>query len=111
MKKSFDFSLRIIKLYKFLRSKKEFIISNQLLGSGTSIGANIEEAVGGVSKKDFLNKITIAYKEARETSYWIKLLGASGYLDAIQSQSILMDCEELLRILGKIQISSKTDNP
>jgi four helix bundle protein len=110
LKKSFNFSLRIIKLYKFLRSKNEFVISNQLLRSGTSIGANVEEAVGGVSKKDFINKITIAYKEARESSYWIKLLGASGYLNHAQYSSILSDCDELLKILGKIQISSKNDN-
>lgn len=73
--KSYNFALRIVILYKELcENKKEFVLSKQLLRSGTSIGANLEETMGGQSKKDFLAKITIAYKEARETHYWIRLL-------------------------------------
>ncbi|GAB7257032.1 hypothetical protein OBPA_14970 [Polaribacter sp. OB-PA-B3] len=73
--KSYNFAVRIIKLYKHLsQEKKEFVLSKQLLRSGTSIGANIEEAIGGQSRKDFLAKLTIAYKEARESHYWIRLL-------------------------------------
>ncbi len=70
--KSYNFAVRIIKLYKHLsQEKKEFVLSKQLLRSGTSIGANIEEAIGGQSRKDFFAKLTIAYKEARESHYWI----------------------------------------
>ena len=73
-KKSFDFALQIIDLYKVLRKEKEFVISKQLLRSAVSIGANIEEASAGQSRKDFLSKMTIASKEARETRYWLMLL-------------------------------------
>ncbi len=73
--KSYDFAVRIVKLYKHLsQEKKEFVLSKQLLRSGTSIGANVEEAIGGQSRKDFFAKLTIAYKEARESHYWIRLL-------------------------------------
>lgn len=78
--KSFDFALLIIELYKLLISKQEFVISKQLLRSATSIGANIEEASAGVSRKDFLNKMTIASKESRETRYWLNLLDRSKWL-------------------------------
>lgn len=79
--KSFFFSLSIIKVYKLLvQEKKEFLLSKQLLRSGTSIGANIEKAFGGISNRDFLNKIHISYKGARETKYWIRLLAKSEYL-------------------------------
>lgn len=106
--KSYAFALRIIKLYKFLiESKKEYVISKQILRSGTSIGANIEEAIGGRTKKDFVNKIFIAYKEARETHYWIRLLRDSGYLKSKEADSILVDCEELIKITGKIISTSR----
>lgn len=72
--KSFCFALRIIKLYKYLKdNKNEYVLSKQLLRSGTSIGANIDESIGGQSKNDFVSKISVAYKEARETLYWLKL--------------------------------------
>jgi four helix bundle protein len=107
--KSFDFALRIINLYKYLiEEKKEFILSKQILRSGTSIGANIEEGQGGQTKKDFHLKMTIAYKEARETLYWLKLLTIAKYIDIKQSDSLITDCEELLRIIGKIQITTKS---
>ena len=109
--KSFAFAIRIVKLYQYLcEEKKEFILSKQLLRSGTSIGANIEESIGGQSDKDFLSKLSISYKEARETSYWIKLLSATGYLNDKVTESILADTEELCKILGKIQLTLKNRN-
>jgi four helix bundle protein len=102
--KSYGFALRIIKAYKNLcDDKKEFVLSKQLLRSGTSIGANIEEANGGQSEKDFFAKISISYKEARETRCWIRLISDSGYISKAQSASLLEDCEELLKIIGAIQ--------
>ncbi len=83
--------------------KKEFVLSKQILRSGTSIGANIEEAIGAQSNKDFLSKLSIAYKEARETHYWLRLLHDSDMLNESEVISILSDCEELLRIIGSIQ--------
>ena len=80
-------------------------MSKQLLRSGTSIGANVEESIGGQSKADFFAKITIAYKETRETSYWIRLLKDSDYLTPEQSDDLLNDVEELLKIIGSIQKS------
>ena len=109
--KSFAFAIRIVKLYKFLcEEKKEFVLSKQILRSGTSIGANIEESIGGQSDKDFLSKISIAYKEARETVYWLKLLSATDYLNQEQADSLLKDIEELCKILGKIQLTIKKRN-
>jgi four helix bundle protein len=109
--KSYNFSLRIIKLYQHLvEKKKEYILSKQLLRCGTSIGANIEEAIGGQSKKDFINKIAIAYKESRETHYWVRLLRDSNYIDIKSSDSLLNDCEELIKLTGKI-ISSAKNSP
>lgn len=102
--KSYDFALRIIKVYKYLsQEKKEFVLSKQLLRSGTSIGANIEESIGGQSKADFFAKITIAYKDTRESKYWIRLLRDSEYLTMEQSEDLLKDVEELLKIIGSIQ--------
>jgi four helix bundle protein len=91
-------------LHKYLcEEKKEFILSKQLLRAGTSIGANIEEAIGGQSEKDFFAKLTISYKEARETHYWLRLLKATNYLSEQESQSLLSYAEELLKIIGSIQ--------
>ena len=102
--KSFEFAVRIVNLSIFLRDdKREFILSKQILRSGTSIGANIEEASGGISKADFKNKLSIAYKEARETHYWIRLLKDTDYLSVEEADSLLKDVDELLRIIGSIQ--------
>lgn len=102
--KSYAFAVRIIKVYQFLcDEKKEFVLSKQLLRCGTSIGANIEEAIGGQSEKDFFAKLTISYKEARETHYWIRLLKDTNYLTNEQSISLMNDAEELLKIIGSIQ--------
>ncbi|HMS33868.1 MAG TPA: four helix bundle protein [Ignavibacteria bacterium] len=106
--KSYKFSLRIVKLYKFLvENKKEYVLSKQVLRSGTSIGANIEEAVGSSSKKDFVNKLYIAHKEAREINYWIRLLKDSEYLPEKLAESFIYDCNEILKISGKIISTSK----
>jgi len=106
--KSFTFAIRIVNLYKFLREeKKEFVLSKQILRSGTSIGANIEEGIGGQSDRDFLAKFSISYKETRETIYWLKLLFATGYLNKEQFDSILQDAEELCKILAKIILTMK----
>lgn len=109
--KSFAFAIRIVNLYKYLvTEKKEFVLSKQLLRSGTSIGANIEEAIGGASEKDFLNKLTISYKEARESIYWLKLLNATDYISENEFQSLFNDAEEICKILGKIQTTLKNRN-
>lgn len=106
--KTFEFAVRIINLYKFLSTeKKEFVVSKQLLRSGTSIGANVEEAIGGQSKNDFSTKLTIAYKEARETKYWLRLLHATEYIDNQMFESLMNDMEEILRIIGSIQKTMK----
>ena len=100
--KSFELAVRVVKLYRFLRETRQgFVLTKQLL-RGTSTGANVEEAIGGISRADFSAKISIAYKEARETSYWLKLLHATEYLSEEAFQSVLHDCEEVCRILRAI---------
>lgn len=99
--KSFNFALDIINLYKELKEKNEFIISKQLLRSGTSIGANIEEAGAAQTKKDFISKISIASKEARETKYWLNLLQKS-QLVSNNFDKYLLDIEEIIKILTSI---------
>ena len=106
--KSFDFALRIISLYQVLKENNEYVLSKQLLRSGTSIGANVEEASAASSKKDFINKMAIASKEARETIYWLKLLQRSN-LVKYDFTSIMKDIEEIIRILTAIEKSS-SDN-
>ena len=109
--KSFAFAIRIVELFKHLQSeKKEFVLSKQILRSGTSIGANIEESIGGASEKDFLHKLTISYKEARETVYWLKLLHATQYISDKEFESIHSDTEEICKILAKIQLTLKSLN-
>jgi len=103
--KSFQFSVRIVKLYKYLSNeKKEYILSKQLLRSGTSIGANIHESISAQSKKDFISKMSIANKEARETEYWIKLLIETDYLNGNEKyvKTLKNDIEELIKILTAI---------
>ena len=98
--KSFEFALRIIKLYKYLIAEhREFILSKQLLRSGTSIGALIREAEYAQSKADFLNKLSIALKEANETEYWLQLLNKSNFLSNKMFTSIHKDIQELLKLL------------
>ncbi len=99
--KSFQFALDIIALYCKLRDQREYVLSTQVLRSGTSIGANVEEAMGGQSRKDFLSKMAIAAKEARETCYWLRLLKRSK-LTNVSVSAELRSSEELLRILNSI---------
>ena len=106
--KSFLFAVRIINLYKYLiTNKKEFVLSKQILRSGTSIGANIEESIGGRSDKEFLFKLEILYKEARETIYWLKLLKETDYISINEFESICVEAEEICKILAKIVITLK----
>lgn len=106
--KSYAFALRIVKVSRYLaEEKREYVLSKQLLRAGTSVGANIEEAVGAQSDKDFAAKLTIAYKEARETHYWIRLLRDSDFLTPQQADSLLADADELMRLLGSIQKTMK----
>ena len=101
--KSLAFAKRIVLAYRYLcEDKKEFVISKQLLRSGTSIGANIAEAQYGSSRKDFLNKLYIALKECAETLYWLDLLASCDYLSNFEYQSLHADCEELRKILSSI---------
>lgn len=106
--KSKAFAIRIIKLYQLLcDSKREFVLSKQLLRSGTSIGANIREAVRGQSKADFYAKMNISLKEASETEYWLELLYESSYITEKQFDSIYKDCKELLKMLTSITKTQK----
>ena len=101
--KSFDFAIRIVKLYQYLcEDKKEYILSKQLLRSGTSIGANVSEAQRGQTKPDFYAKIAIALKEANETRYWIRLLHATDYLNDKEYSSLDNDINEIISILVAI---------
>jgi len=101
LNKSFDFAHEIIELYKILKSKNEFVISKQLLRSGTSIGANVEEATAVQSKKDFATKMSIALKEARETRYWLRLLNRSKLVE-YDYKNYLNKIDELIRIITAI---------
>jgi len=110
--KSYAFAVRIVKLYKFLvEHKNERVLSRQVVRSGTSIGANVEEAEGGQSNKDFFAKLTVAYKEARETHYWIRLLRDTGYIEPKQAESLLTDLEEILKIITAIQKTMRNKPP
>ena len=106
--KSLLFAKRIVNVYRYLcDEKKEFVLSKQLLRSGTSIGANLAEAQYGSSRKDFLNKVYIALKECAETLYWLELLASCDYLTNNEFESLYTDCEELRKILSSITKSTK----
>ena len=101
--KSFAFAIRAVKLYKILcDERKEYVLSKQLLRSGTSIGANISEAQYASSRKDFLNKLYIALKESAETLYWLELLYSCDYVSSPEYKSLYQDCEELRKLLSSI---------
>ena len=107
--KSIKFAIRIVKLYKYLKEEKnEYVLSKQLVRSGTSVGANVSEAQRAQSKADFSAKMYIALKEAEESAYWILLLRESGFLTDKEFDSIGLDCEELIKILISI---TKTTAP
>ena len=110
--KSRQLAVRIIRLGQYLQTeKKEFILSNQILRSGTSIGANIVEALKAISQKEFLQKMYIAFKECNETMYWLDLLYATDYLTEQQFQSLNNDCAELQKILSSITKTTKNNQP
>ena len=107
-KKSFRFAIRIVKLYQYLRStKKEFVLSKQLMRSGTSIGANVAEAQQAQSRAEFVAKMNIALKESAETDYWLRLLHATDYLTEQEFASVHSDCEELGKMLTSILKSAR----
>ena len=106
--KSKKFAVRIVKLYQYLcEEKRELVLSKQLLRSGTSVGANIREALQGQSKADFTAKMSISLKEIKETEYWLELLSETGYLQRAEYESIAADCEELAKMLTSIVKTSR----
>ncbi|MFH1670265.1 MAG: four helix bundle protein [Patescibacteria group bacterium] len=105
--KSYTFALHIIDAYEFLIARKEFVLGKQLLKSGTSIGANVEEALHGQSKKDFISKLSISLKEAQEAHYWIRLLRDKNKLDGKAALDLLKEAEELCKLLTSIIKTSK----
>jgi four helix bundle protein len=106
--KAFDFAVQVIYLFKDLSGeKREYVISKQILRSGTSIGANIKEALQGQTKRDFIYKINIALKEASETEYWLELLVASNYIDQKVYKQLLLSCQELIKIMTAIIKTAK----
>ena len=109
--KSKDFAIRIVKLYKYLREdKREYVMSKQLLRCGTSIGANLTEALYGISRKDFLAKVSISLKECAETKYWLELLNRTGYLNDNEFKSIFDDCTELIKLLASTVITTRKND-
>jgi four helix bundle protein len=105
--KTYRFALRAVKLYQYLVKKKEFVLSKQVLRSGTAIGAMIEEGIGAESRADFVHKLSMANKECKETHYWIRLLRDSEMINTTISHSLLRDCEEIGRILASIILTTK----
>ena len=109
--KNFDFAVRVVKLYKYLTTvKQEFVMSKQLLRSGTSIGANISEAQQAQSQMDFLSKMSISLKESYESDYWLRLLYHTDYLNEEEYESIISDCRTITKLLVSIIKSTKTNN-
>jgi four helix bundle protein len=107
LEKSFEFSLLVIKYYMTLKDQKEYDLARQFLKSGTAIGANIEEAQGAQSKNDFIAKISIAHKEARECHYWLRLFKESEFIGEESINNLIEKCIELNKLLTSILISSK----
>ena len=106
--KALDFSVRIVNLYKCLREERhETVMSKQILRSGTSIGANISEAIAAESTDDFIHKLTISLKEANETKYWILLIHRTQFITDNEFESIMTDCQELRKLIGSIISSTK----
>ncbi len=107
-RKSFEFAVRIVRLSKHLmETKREFVLSKQVLRSGTSIGANVSEGLQGMSKKDFIAKLSIALKEAQETSYWLRLLNETDYLNESEFESLHPEVIEIIKILTSILKTSR----
>lgn len=108
--KAYNFALSIIDLYKKMEIQNEYTLSKQLLRSGTSIGANVEEASAAQSKKDFISKMSIASKEARETNYWLRLLRDSKLCDGVDLKGLISESEEIIKILTAIVKTSQQNN-
>jgi four helix bundle protein len=110
--KTYEFALRIVRLSQFfIDEKRAYQLADQVRRSGTSIGATMEEAIGGQSRRDFIAKCSIAYKEARETHYWLRLLRDTDFISEKQASSLLSNCEEILKILTTILRTTKAENP
>ncbi|MCD6272958.1 MAG: four helix bundle protein [Deltaproteobacteria bacterium] len=107
--KTYQFALDVIGLYKAMLEQNEYIISKQIVRSGTSIGANVEEAIAAQSRKDFISKMSIASKEARETNYWLRLLRGSNLCNDLDLSVLLMNSEEIIKILTSI-VKTTQDN-
>ena len=108
--KNMTFAVRIVRLYKYLCSEKqEYVLSRQVLKSGTSIGANVKEAIRGQSRADFVSKLNIALKEASKTEYWLELLFKTEYINEAQFGSIHTDCVELIKLLTSITKTTRGD--
>jgi four helix bundle protein len=105
--KTYDFAIKMVLLSKKLCAQNEYVLSRQILKSGTSIGANVEEAIGGISKKDFRAKMAISYKEARETNYWLRILKDTNYIEIEEFNYLNGEITSILKILYKIIESSK----
>ena len=109
--KSFAFAIRVVRLYKILcEERKEYVLSKQVLRSGTAIGALVRDSEHAQSTADFINKLSIALKEANETEYWLMLLHEADYLTEVEYDSIIKDCKELLRLLISIIKKTKENN-
>lgn len=108
--KAFDFAIKIVNIYKYLcNEKKEYVLSKQLVKSGTSIGANIMEGIYAQSKRDFLSKFSIALKECSETRYWLQLLETTKYIDNEIYNELINDCDEINKILTSIVKTTKSN--
>lgn len=109
--KSFQFSIKIIEAYKILTDdKEEYILSEQLLKSGTGIGANVEYALSGQNRTDFFSSMALAFKEAKQTKYWLMLLQETNYLSEADSTDLISDCEEICRIIFSIQKNANNNS-
>lgn len=107
-KKSFDFAVKVVRLaYKVQKERNEYDLTRQIIRSATSIGANIEESMGGQSDKDFLHKVSISYKEARETEYWLRLMLEVELITKTEQTELLENVREILRLLGAIRRTMK----
>ncbi|MCX5815272.1 MAG: four helix bundle protein [Proteobacteria bacterium] len=109
-KRTYEFALKIIDLYKILISKNEYVLSKQPLKAGTSIGANVEEALAGQSRADFLSKMSIASKETRETNHWLRLIRDSKFLEEHHTKPLIAESSEIIRMLTSIVKTTVSSN-
>lgn len=106
--RTYEFGLEIVKtMYGIMEKRKEFILTKQLIRSGTSIGANMEEAEAGLTKKEFVSKCGIALREARESRYWLRMLKDAGFLDLELSKELLDEADQIARIIAKIMVNAR----